>query len=178
VSGGAAGGVLVALGGLPGTGKTTIGRILAEMTGALFLRIDTIEQALRVALGLGRDVGASGYAIAASVARDNLALGRRVVADAVNPVAASRALWRDAATEAGADLIEVEIVCSDAAEHRRRVETRAADLHGHRLPDWQAVLGRHYEPWESADLVLDTARIGPAEAAATIAARLSPADAR
>jgi hypothetical protein len=52
--------------------------------------------------------------------------------------------------------LEVEIVCSDAAEHRRRVETRVPDIEGHVQPTWQQVVERLYRPWDS-DLVIDTA---------------------
>jgi hypothetical protein len=38
--------VLVVVGGLPATGKTTVSRAAAGRTGAACLRIDTIEQAL------------------------------------------------------------------------------------------------------------------------------------
>jgi predicted kinase len=160
--------VLVALGGLPGTGKTTIARALARETGATWLRIDTIETALRGALPVGEDVGAAGYAIAAGLAADALGLGRAVIADAVNPLVVTRALWRDTAARAGARLVEVEIVCSDRDEHRRRVETRCADIEGHPLPSWEAVLRREYEPWPGADLVIDTAGTAPAEAVALV----------
>ena len=37
--------VLIAFGGLPGTGKSTIARALSARTGAVFLRIDEIEAA-------------------------------------------------------------------------------------------------------------------------------------
>ena len=33
--------------GLPGSGKTTLSRLLARQVGAAYIRIDTIEQALR-----------------------------------------------------------------------------------------------------------------------------------
>src|SRR3712207_422775 len=39
--------VLVSLSGLPGVGKSSIGKALATSEGGAYLRIDTIEQALR-----------------------------------------------------------------------------------------------------------------------------------
>jgi predicted kinase len=39
--------VLIILAGLPGTGKTTIARLLARRLGAVHVRIDSIEQAIR-----------------------------------------------------------------------------------------------------------------------------------
>lgn len=38
---------LIVLSGLPGAGKSTIARALAEAIGAAWLRIDTIEMAIR-----------------------------------------------------------------------------------------------------------------------------------
>ena len=90
------------------------------------------------------------------VAEDNLRLGHTVIADSVNPVEATRAAWRQVAQRAGKRCIEIEIVCSDEAEHRRRVESRVADIAGHQLPAWQQVCAREYEPWE-ASIVIDTA---------------------
>jgi adenylate kinase len=40
------GALLVIFAGLPGTGKTTIARALARDLGAVYLRIDSIEQAI------------------------------------------------------------------------------------------------------------------------------------
>ncbi|MDH4571052.1 hypothetical protein CUR86_00305 [Salinicola acroporae] len=39
--------MLMILGGLPGVGKTSVARRVAESLGAIHLRIDTIEQAVR-----------------------------------------------------------------------------------------------------------------------------------
>ena len=40
---------LVVFSGLPGTGKTTVAKALAATLGAVYLRIDTIEQAMKSA---------------------------------------------------------------------------------------------------------------------------------
>lgn len=160
--------MLVVFGGLPGTGKTTIARALAARLAATYLRIDAIEQALRSARVLAGDVGPAGYLVAHALAASNLALGQRVVADCVNPVHESRAGWRALAARAGTPLVEVEAVCSDSAEHRRRVELRAADIDGLVPPDWQAVLDRDYAPWDTPRLVIDTARLTPEQAVALV----------
>ncbi|RXH22207.1 MULTISPECIES: AAA family ATPase [Bradyrhizobium] len=146
--------VLIVFGGLPGTGKTTIARELTVRLAATYLRIDSIEQALRDA---GFTVGAEGYAIANALAAENLKLGRIVIADCVNPVQASRAAWRQCALQTSARMVEIEMVCSEPALHRQRLESRTPDIDGLKLPTWSDVVSRAYEPWDRQHLVLDTA---------------------
>ena len=164
--------MLVAFGGLPGTGKNTVARALARRVGAMHLRIDAIEQAIRGAGVLADDVGVAGYAVGHALAETNLALGLAVVADCVNPVADSRAGWRAVAQRAGCGIIEVELVCSDEAEHRRRVGARKADIPGLLLPGWDAIRARIYEPWTEPHLVIDTARMEVGQAVERIARRM------
>jgi predicted kinase len=111
---------LIVFGGLPGTGKTTLSREVARRCGAVYLRIDTIEQSIRATLPV--EMGAAGYAVAMALARQNLSIGQTVVADAVNPVDEARGAWREIAAQLGARVLEIEVVCSDVQEHRRRVE--------------------------------------------------------
>lgn len=158
---------LIVLAGLPGVGKTTLARALAGRLGAVHLRIDTIEQAL------GGELTDEGYRVAYGLAEDNLKLGLDVVADSVNPIALTREAWRAAAARVGAEPVELEVVCGDAAEHRRRVETRRADIAGHRLPTWREVMERDYEPWEPAIPRLDTAAAGAEALAEALCRRLA-----
>ena len=155
--------VLIALGGLPGTGKSTIARQLAHETGAVWLRIDSIEQAIQNSGVLRGEVDDAGYRVAYAVAEDNLRLGRDVIADSVNGWLITRDAWRDAAARSGAKILEVETICSDLDEHRRRVETRSSDVVGLRQPDWAAVLARDCEPWDRDHLVVDTAKMSVAQ---------------
>jgi predicted kinase len=145
---------LIVFGGLPGTGKTTVSRELTRRLAATYLRIDAIEQTLRAE---GHEVGPMGYAVANALAAENLRLGRVVIADCVNPVLASRDGWRQTALQGSARIAEIEVICSDVALHRQRVESRTSDIDGLSLPTWNEILNRHYEPWDRDHLVLDTA---------------------
>ena len=168
---------LTVVGGLPAVGKTTVCREVLRLRAEArprsrpptWLRIDSIEQALRDSGEMlpGMPAGA-GYYAAAAVAGDVLASGGEVLVECVNPLPLTRRLWEETASALGCRFLAVEIVCSDAAEHRRRARQRVGDIEGLKLPDWQEIEHRDYAPWPEADLRLDTARLTVAEAAQAI----------
>jgi predicted kinase len=148
---------LIVFAGLPGSGKSSIARGLAKEIGAVWLRIDSIEQAIRESGVAAGSLDDAGYRAAYAVAEDNLRLGHDVIGDCVNDWMLTRNAWRDAGLRAGAEVVEVEILCSGIDEHRRRVETRASETPGLILPDWPAVIGRNYHSWDRDRLTIDTA---------------------
>ncbi len=142
--------------GLPGTGKSAIAQELAKAVKATYLRVDTVEQAMRDLCDF--EVEGEGYRLSHRVASDNLTLGNSVVADSCNPIELTRKEWNEVAINAGANFINIEIICSDKSEHRHRVETRSTDLPNLKLPTWEQVQSREYHPWESERIVIDTAQ--------------------
>jgi predicted kinase len=152
--------------GLPGTGKSTLARLLASELKAVHLRVDTIEQAIRE--GGGQVSGPEGYIVAYHIAEDNLRLGLSVIADTVNPIQITRQAWRAVATQIGVPFVEIEVICSDPFEHRARVETRQADIAGFQLPTWDEVMNRKVESWDTQPIVIDTAGQTPAQSSAAL----------
>lgn len=165
--------MLIVFGGLPGTGKTTVAQTLAHKLAAVYLRIDTLEQAFIASGSCRADIGSAGYLAGYAVAVDNLRLGLTVIADSVNSLHVTRGAWWNVALEAGVPVLDIELICSDTTTHRLRVEQRQTDIPGHELPTWKSVLDRQYDPWESEHLVVDTANLSVAQAIETIVDRLS-----
>ena len=147
--------ILYIFGGLPATGKTTLSRYLATHLNAVYLRIDTIEQSLKNT-GFS-NIYDEAYHVAFSIAMENLSIGSPVVADSTNPVVKSRSAWREVATKAQVKHLEIEVICSDVIEHKWRVENRLSNIPNLVLPTWESVCSREYQPWTSANIVIDTA---------------------
>jgi predicted kinase len=163
--------MLIVLSGLPGVGKTTIARELARSLPAVHVRVDSIEQALRQG---GVIVEAEGYAVAQAVAADNLRVGHAVIADCVNPWPLTRNEWRAIGEQVGVPVVEVEVICSEQVTHRHRVESRTADIVGHRLPTWQEVVERDYRAWDRPCVVVDTARQTVSQSVQAVSSALPP----
>jgi predicted kinase len=70
---------LVVMAGLPASGKSRIARELSRQMGAIWLRIDSMDQAIWASGTAPDDLRDWTYRAAQAVALDNLSLGRDVV---------------------------------------------------------------------------------------------------
>ena len=145
--------------GLPASGKTTLAQQLASDSNAVYLRTDSIEQALRDFYDL--QVEGEGYRLAYRIAADNLRLGLSVVADSCNPIELTRLELEGVAEAECAVFINVEVVCSDPVEHRRRVENRASSVPNLSLPTWSDIIAREYHEWTVPPVRIDTSGCSP-----------------
>lgn len=143
---------------------------VAKRLGAAYLRIDSIEQALRDLCSI--DVRGEGYRLGYRVASDNLRLGLSVVADSCNPIELTRREWEQVAQEVEAEFVNIEVICSDAKEHRQRAERRVADIPGLTLLSWSEIENREYHRWTVERIVIDTAGRTPTESENELLSRL------
>ena len=146
---------LFIISGLPASGKSTLSKLIAKKYNAFYLRIDTIEQGLRDLCNF--DVQGEGYRLSYRIVADNLKIGHNVVADSCNPINLTRNEWENVAKTNNSIFINIEIICSNKDEHRKRIESRISEVEGLKLPTWNDVENREYHQWETDRIVIDTA---------------------
>ena len=175
---------MVLVGGLPGTGKSTLAAGLGEARDWTVLRSDEIRREI----GGRTDEQGSGfaegrYSPAATrmvyeelvrKAERSLELGESVVLDASWVDAAWRDLARAAADRTASDLVEFHCVTTPE-EADRRIERRLsehADI-SEATPDVREALARSTDPWTSATAIATSDRT-PTEVVALAEGMLPP----
>lgn len=119
--------VLIAMAGLPGTGKSTVAEGLAARFPAVLVNVDAMESAMvRAEISQGFATGLAAYLVAEQVAQANLRLGQHVIVDAANYVVYARDIWSALAREFNVALLFVETVCTDLELHAQRLRERPA----------------------------------------------------
>ncbi len=141
--------------GLPGAGKTALAKSLSAHIKASYLRIDTVEVGISDLCNF--KVEGEGYRLSYRIAADNLRIGNAVVADSCNPIKLTRREWQGVATSNNSFYTNIEIICSDKGEHKKRIEERDCDIPGSIQPSWKQVIEREYDPWAEERIRIDTA---------------------
>jgi len=115
--------MLIAMAGLPGAGKSTIGQVVGARLGFTVVSVDPIESAiLRAGIDSDQPTGLAAYLVAEMHAEAFLTGSRSVIVDAVNAVNPAREQWVNLAARLSEQLRFIELVCSDPELHRRRIE--------------------------------------------------------
>lgn len=172
---------LVLVGGLPGVGKTTLARALADVTGWPVLRSDAVRRQLA---GFPPDVEpppevrerlyapaavAAVYAELRHRARELLRNGFSVILDASWTSLTEREAARALAVSCDADLMSIQCVCDPQVAHRRireRVEkqtTGGSDA----TVEVAELLALRQEPWRGS-LAVDTGAHAPSDLVAQV----------
>ena len=150
--------ILYIFSGLPASGKSTLAINLSKILKIVYIRIDTIEQGIMDLCKF--NVQGEGYRLAYRIIEDNLKIGNDVISDQCNPINLTRNEFNNLAIKNDCKYLNIEIICSNETEHKKRVESR------NNPPSWNEVMKRkydtnysfmYYEPWKEKHIIIDTA---------------------
>lgn len=143
--------------GLPGTGKSTLAEAIAKQLNLPLFSKDTLEASLVEHGVMTTDqLNGVGYTLLKNLVDDHEARGLSVVVDFIADRDRTLNFWPELPEK---NLIAIECICTQAAEHRRRIETRKRNIKGWYELNWADVTraAANYTPLVAERLVLDTA---------------------
>ena len=153
--------VLIVVGGLPGTGKSTLADGLAARLAIPVFNKDRIEASLRRdGVTADRDSWRVAENLLTTLAGDQLHRRQSAILDTVARTPKSRATWRALAATAGQRFRLIECVCSDPPLHQARLEGRVRGIPGWDELSWSDVeqVRARSAPWREEHLVIDAVR--------------------
>jgi aminoglycoside phosphotransferase family enzyme/predicted kinase len=167
----------VLVGGLPGTGKSTIADAVADELDAIVLRTDEVRRRVPAGVGADRYDPANVLAVYREMvaeAETLLGLGHHVVLDATWGSEAVRAGARSMAARTSSELVELRCT-APAAVAAHRIEDRGPTgaSSSEATPAVAVALADRFAPWPQAT-ELDTTRPVSASVAAALAALAWP----
>ena len=176
--------VLVLVGGLPGTGKSTLAAALVAETGWDLLRSDELRRELQPSADGGAPATDTGRYEPAAVgavydellvrARRHLDEGEAVVLDASWIDAGRRAEAVRVAADTGSELVELRCTCEEpVATARINERSRGRDDVSEATPHVRSVMAARMDPWPSA-ITIDTSRRSAAECASWALREIAP----
>lgn len=141
---------LILVMGLPGVGKSHCARLLCSRLGAAHVASDELRSRLFIAASYADDENRAVFAAAAALVDGLLGDGHRVVVDATNLIARSRAGTVAAARRRGVPVIYVRITASEQDARERLASRRSLRAPGdHSEADeaiYERMQARSFEP--------------------------------
>ena len=148
---------IIIVGGLPGTGKTTISKRFSESIGAPVYTKDELE-AVIVKGGLSNfeNLRGVGYELLKTISLNNLNQGISSILDCIFPEHRVTAYWQQIISK---PIKYIECICPDETLHRTRLEARRRGIDGWYELTWEQVqeIKKQYQPFQESRLILNLA---------------------
>jgi predicted kinase len=150
---------LILFAGMPGSGKTTLARMVSRRLGVPAFAKDRVQRVLRDH-HLADASSGDGYYIILDLADEQLSLGLSVILDATFPLDHFRTVASEIAARHQARFCAIYCHCSDDAIWRERMVNRVQYVPGWKPVGWDDVLRMrdYYQPWDDNALFADSVR--------------------
>lgn len=147
---------MIVIGGIPGTGKSTLANALSAEMGIPVFSKDELEAAVvRKILSSNRETYGVGYEIMAALAVRQMENGNNSIFDFIASRNRVEALWPQLLMY---DIKYIECICTEEETHRDRIQSRNRNIKGWYELTWEEVLDikGNYQPLKVERLVLDS----------------------
>jgi predicted kinase len=147
---------MIVIGGVPGTGKSTLANALSKDMNIPVFSKDELEAAVvRKGLGSSKNMHGVGYEILASLATKQIENGNNCIFDFIASRNRVEELWPQLLEY---DIKYIECVCTMEDVHKDRIQSRNRNIKGWYELTWEEVLNikSNYQSLKPERLVLDS----------------------
>ncbi len=147
---------LIVIGGLPGTGKSTLANALSKKMNVPVFSKDELEAAVaRKGLASNKDMNGVGYEIMEALSKRQHENENSAIFDFIASRSRVEELWPNLLEN---EFKYIECICSSQEIHKERIDVRERNIPGWYELTWKDILSiqNNYQPLKPESLVLDS----------------------